>query len=117
MKLICDRDRLSAAFQMAAAVAPPRSPKQILRNVKFDVSEGQGMLSATDLEIGVRAVVANLDVQAPGSAVLPVARFGAILRESSDAQLRIEADGQGVVVRGERSEFRLLSENPVEFPN
>ncbi len=52
----------------------------------------------------------------PGSAILPLARFGSILRESSDEMLRLEADGQSTLVRGERSEFKLPSENPQEFP-
>ena len=38
------------------------------------------------------------------------------MRESSDARLRIETDGNNIVVRGEHSEFRLPAENPAEFP-
>ncbi|HEX4150124.1 MAG TPA: DNA polymerase III subunit beta, partial [Pirellulales bacterium] len=53
----------------------------------------------------------------PGSAVLAVGRFGMILRESSDATLRLETDGHGTLVRGERSEFKLPAENPDEFPS
>ena len=45
-----------------------------------------------------------------------MARFGSILRESSDERLRIETDAQATIVRGERSEFRLPAENPHEFP-
>ena len=46
----------------------------------------------------------------------PVARFGSILRESSDATFRIEAGNDGTQVRGERSQFKLPSENPQDFP-
>jgi DNA polymerase-3 subunit beta len=38
------------------------------------------------------------------------------LRESSDPVLRLETDGRGTIIRGERSEFRLPAENPDEFP-
>jgi DNA polymerase-3 subunit beta len=51
-----------------------------------------------------------------GSAILPLGRFGSILRESSDATLHLESDPQGTLVRGERSEFKLPAENPQEFP-
>ncbi|MEN0111286.1 MAG: DNA polymerase III subunit beta, partial [Planctomycetota bacterium] len=51
-----------------------------------------------------------------GSVLLPVGRFGAIVRESSDATLRVETDGSKTLVRGERSRFNLPSENPLEFP-
>lgn len=116
MKVTCNREALLAAFQTAAAVAPSRSPKPILQNVKFEVSESSAIVLATDLEVGVRTTVSAVDVQVPGAVIFPVARFGSILRESSDEQLRIEADGQGTIVRGERSEFRLPGENPHEFP-
>lgn len=120
MKVICDREKLFAAFQIASVVAPSRSPKPILRNVKFEVSgqgaEGHGTLMATDLEVGVRVTIDGIQVETPGDAILPIDRFGSILRESSDAQLRIESDGQGTLVRGDRSEFKLPSSNPEEFP-
>ena len=117
MKVICDRERLLAAFQTAAAVAPTRSPKPILQNVKLEVDEKGAMLLATDLEVGIRISVPGMDVEVPGSAILPISRFGSILRESSDEKLYLEADSQGTIVRGERSEFKLPGENPAEFPN
>ena len=117
MKVICDREKFLAAFQTAAAVAPSRSPKPILQNVKFDAKDNLGTLIATDLETGIRAEVTNIQIEAPGSVVLPLGRFSSILRESSDVTLRIESDGQAIQVRGERSEFRLPAENPDEFPN
>jgi DNA polymerase-3 subunit beta len=120
MKVICDREKLLAAFQIAAVVAPARSPKPILRNVKFEVSgqgaEGRGTMMATDLEVGVRVSLDKIEVEAPGDAILPIDRFGLIVRESSDAKLRIESDGQGTLVRGDRSEFKLPASNPEEFP-
>ena len=71
---------------------------------------------ATDLEVGVRIEVPGLSIEAPGSVVLPIARFGSILRESSDEKLELESDGRKVQVRGQRSEFQLPAENPDEFP-
>jgi DNA polymerase-3 subunit beta len=117
MKVACQREKLLGAFQTAAAVAPARSPKPILQNIKLEVTSDDAVLSATDLEVGIRVHVSGMDVSAPGSVVLPLARFGPILRESSDDVLHIETDGKGTVVRGERSEFKLPADNPAEFPN
>jgi DNA polymerase-3 subunit beta len=117
MKITCQRDKFLTAFQTAAAVAPSRSPKPILQNVKLEVAADRATLIATDLEVGIRIDVTGIEVEAQGSAVLPVGRFGSILRESTDERIRLETDGQGTVVRGERSEFRLPGENPSEFPN
>jgi DNA polymerase III subunit beta len=117
MKITCDRDKLLAAFQTAASVAPPRSPKPILQNVKLDVTSDSAILMATDLEIGIRLEVPGIQIEVPGSAVLPIGRFGSILRESADEKLYLETEDQGTVVRGERSEFRLPGENPAEYPD
>jgi len=116
MKLTCEREKLLNAFQLAAGVAPTRSPKPILENVKLEVTPETVTLMATDLEIGIRSEVPGIEVETPGSAILPISRFGSILRESSDESLNLEADGQVTVVRGERSEFRLPGEDPAQFP-
>jgi DNA polymerase III subunit beta len=117
MKTVCDREKLLHAFQTAASVAPARSPKPILQNVKLELSEDRATLMGTDLEIGIRLDVQGVTVEAPGSVVLPISRFGSILRESSDDKLVVENDGRQTVVRGERSQFQLPSENPDEFPS
>ena len=117
MKITCDREKLLAAFQAVAAVAPARSPKPILQNVKLDVAEGGvASLFATDLEVSIHREVEGVEADAPGAVLLPVQRFGLILRESSDTTFRIETDGVKTVVKGERSRFNLPSENPSEFP-
>ena len=117
MKASFEREKLLAAFQLAASVAPQRSPKLILQNIKLDVSSAGAIVMATDLEVGIRANVEGADVQTPGSVVLHVARMGSILRESNDPQVYIESDPKGTLVRGQRSEFRLPSDNPSEFPD
>ena len=117
MKITCDRESLLSAFQTAAMVAPSRSPKPILQNVKMVVSETGAILMATDMEIGIQIEVQGIQVDAAGSVIFPVARFGSILRESSDDKLLIEIDSQGVRVKGARSEFKLPSGNPDEFPS
>src|SRR5688572_9387324 len=117
MKIVCDREKLLSAFQTAALFAPGRSPKEILTNIKLDVDKDGATFSATDMEVGARLAIEGLDVDAAGSAVLPVAQFGAILRESTDAKLRIDSTSKGTIVRGERSEFKLNAADPDEFPN
>jgi len=116
MKFVCERDKLLSAFQTAATVVPSRSPKAILQNVKLTVTPQETTLLATDLETAIRIDVPGIEVEAVGSAVLPVGRFGSILRESLDTKLQVEAEPQGITVRGDRSEFQLPGQNPDEFP-
>jgi DNA polymerase-3 subunit beta len=116
MKVICNREKLLHAFHTAASVAPSRSTKPVLQNVKLDVTDEEATLMGTDLEMGIRIVAEGFEVETPGSVLLPIVRFGMILRESSDEKLRLQSDGQKTMVQGQWSEFQLPSENPDEFP-
>ena len=116
MKVVCDREKLLHAFQIAAGVASTRTPKPILENIKLEATPETTTVMATDLETGIRIDVAGIEVEAGGSVVLPIKRVGGILRESSDVKLTIESDGSKTLIHGERSEFQLPTQNPDEFP-
>jgi|CXWL01.1.fsa_nt_gi DNA polymerase-3 subunit beta len=116
MKITCDREQFLTAFMTAATVAPSRSPKPILRNIKLEVTSEMATLMATDMEVGIRIEVGGIDVEKPGTILAQVSLLGSILRESNDDKLTIESDEKGTVVRGERSVFKLPAENPDEFP-
>ena len=117
MKIHCDRARFLEAFQIVASVAPSRSPKVVLQNVKLEVDESSVVLSATDMEVGIRYGVEGVEVETVGSTLLPVGRFSSILREAPDDKLEIEVTAKGVRVHGQRSNFLLPAANPDEFPN
>lgn len=117
MKITCDREKLLAAFQTAAMVAPSRSPKAILQNVKVVAQPERTILTATDMEVGIQIEVEDITVETPGMALLSVSGFGSILRENTDERLRIEADASGIQVFGDRSNFRILSGDPNSFPS
>lgn len=116
MKLTFNREQLLAAFQTAAIVVPARSPKSILKNVRIDATQNSAIITATDMEVGIRIEVPGVQTDAPGSVIAPVVLFGSILRESSDELLRIESGAQGTTVRGDHSEFKMPYQNPDEFP-
>jgi len=116
VKINIKREPFQKVFQVAAAVAPARSPKTILQNVKIDVTKDEAVLTATDMEVGIRLVVPDVDVETPGSAVIPVSRLNMILRESSDETLLIDADSEKILITGQNCRFELQGQNPDEFP-
>ena len=115
MKIKIDRESFFKVFQVAAAVAPNRSPKEILMNVKLEAGN-QNLLKATDTEVGVCLNIPNLTVETPGSAVLPVGRMNSILREVNCETLDIEFEDNKIKVSGPNSQFELQGQNPDEFP-
>lgn len=116
MKIKINRESFAQVFQVANAVAPARSPKSILQNVKLVVTD-EVLLMATDTEIGVRLDVPDVEVETPGQAVIPVVRLAMILRESSDEQLEIDVEDRRIVITGKSSRFELEGQNPDEFPD
>jgi len=117
MKIRCPKEPLLTALQAAAAVVPSRSPKPILTNVKVEATRDEVVLSATDLEVGIRVAVDGVEVVAPGAVLLPTGRLMAIVRESAaGTPFEIHSDGTAAIVKAPRSEFRLPAEDPLEFP-
>ncbi|MFN5756235.1 MAG: DNA polymerase III subunit beta [Planctomycetia bacterium] len=118
MKVRCTKEPLLAALQSAAAVVPARSPKPVLTNVKLEADKGSAVLSATDLEVGIRTEVEGVETSAPGAVLLPSGRLMAIVRESAPGTVfDIHSDGTAAIVKAPRSEFRLPAEDPMEFPS
>ena len=117
MKVRCVREPLLAALQSAQAVVPARSPKPVLSNVKLEADIDSAVLSATDLEVGIRIRIEGVETSAPGAVLLPSARLAAIVRESpAGTVFDIHTDGTATIVKAPRSEFRLPAEDPLEFP-
>lgn len=115
MNFTFNREAFLSVFQSAAAVAPSRSPKAILDCVKLEVTDSTATLMATDMEIGIRAGI-SIEKDMPGSVLLPVARFGAFLRECRDESLTLEVDSESVVVRGQSGYVKFQAQDPDEFP-
>jgi DNA polymerase-3 subunit beta len=116
LRIRINRESFQRIFQVAAAVVPVRSPKTILQNVKLSVSAAESILSATDMELGVRLTVPDIIIEKPGTAVIPVARLNMILRESGDETLTIDADNERTLITGQFSRFELAAHNPDEYP-
>src|SRR3954467_4007916 len=117
MKAICHREGLLAACQLTSAAIPAKDLKPILKNLKAVAGDGRCTLIATDQEVGIRLDVQGLTIEEPGEAILPAARLVAILRESRDSELTIDADASECKVTGAQVEFAMPSEDPAQFPD
>ena len=118
MKIRCPREPLLQALQAAAAVVPARSPKPVLSNVKVEATREGAVLSATDLEVGIRIEIEGVEVAAEGAVLLPSGRLAAIVRESAAGTVfDLHSDGTAAVVQAPRSQFRLPAEDPLEYPS
>ncbi len=117
MKMVCHREGLLAACQVASAAVATRDVKPVLRNLKAIVDTDRCTLMATDLELGIRLDVRGISVEEPGEALLPTQRFLAILREATEDELTIDASPDRTIVRGQTTEFEMPAEDPSAFPD
>ena len=105
MKVICQREGLLQACQLASMVLPTRDIKPVLKNLKFTAEPGQATLFATDLELGLRVEVAGVTVESPGVALLPATRVIPNPRAATVAEIALEVRGQPVVRRARRLQY------------
>lgn len=116
MKVICDRAALLDAVNIVGSVVVSRTPSPVLQCIKLTASNGQLMLSATDLEAGLRLTVDQVDVQEDGEALIPSDKLAQIVRASDDPTLTLETDDHTVHIRGADSHFQVYGYDPKEAP-
>ena len=116
MKVICDRGVLVDALNLVSGVVVSRTPKPVLLCVKLTAAEGKLTLAATDLEAALHLSIEQVDVQEDGAAVLPASKLLAIVRESVDPTITIEADAEAATLRGADSHFKIFGHAVDEFP-
>ena len=117
MKIVCHREGLLSACQLASTASASRDVKPILKNLKAVVNGDHCTLMATDLELGIRLDVRGIRVEEPGEAILPASRFISILRESTDEEMTVEAGSEACRVLGATNEFDMAGEDPSAFPD
>lgn len=116
MQIIANRDALSEAIAVAGGVVASRTPKQILQCVKLSATKESLLMTATDLEVGIRYVVRQVEVLEPGEVVIPASKLSEIVRESSDETLQMQSDAERCHIRGSDSHFQVYVQEPRDFP-
>lgn len=116
MKVICDRVAFVDAVNVVSSVVVSRTPTPVLQCVKLTAAEGQLTLAATDLEVGVRLSVDQVDVQKPGESLIPADKLTQIVRACDDPTLTLETKEHTMHIRGQGSHFTIFGYDPKEAP-
>ncbi|GDY12086.1 DNA polymerase III subunit beta [Planctomycetota bacterium] len=98
----CQRDVLLAAIQAADAVVPTSSTRPILTNLLLEATDDRLEIIATDLQVGLRCVVRQVDIRGRGQAVVPARKLAELLKESSSPTVLLRHE-----VRGEASQLAI----------
>jgi len=116
MKISFNRTALMEALNLLTAVVPNRTPKPILRCVKITAQEQEIHACATDLEVGINYLVSGVQVEKPGEVIVPADRLAAIVRESGEDVLLLEAVEGACHIKGADSHFTIYGQEPGQYP-
>ena len=117
MKVIAQTAALQEALALASSIVAVRTPKPVLQCVKLLAFGKTLTLLATDLEVGCRFVISQVEVQEEGEALVPVQKFADIVRESGGEEtLTILVEKDTCRITGAGSRFTLLGYDPAEYP-
>lgn len=112
LKLRCGRDEFLAGILAADAVVPATSTKPILTHLLIDATSGRLEIVATDLQVGLRSIVEQVEIERPGQAVVLARQLGAILKESRSRSVVLELE-----TREEASQLRVeLADGDYRIP-
>lgn len=117
MKVQFNREALAQALSLVGSIVPARTPKPILRCVKLSAAKESVNVSATDLEVGINFLISEVSVDKEGETVVPADRLTAIVRESIDEVLILEANEGKCEIRGADSHFTIYGQEASQYPS
>lgn len=116
MKFRGNRQSLLEALTIVGSVVAPRSIKPILQNLRMVVDSSGATLLATDLEVAIRYKIPLESVEEGGDVLLPVQRLLGIFREADGEEITFASDDRSLRITCGRGSFKVLGEDPDEFP-
>ena len=116
MKVNFNRSALAEALALLTAVVPARTPKPILRCLHIKAAKKDVHICATDLEVGINSCLTEVKIDEPGEVVIPADRLAAIVRESLEDVLCVEAEEGTCKITGADSHFTIYGHDAGQYP-
>ena len=117
MKLSCSRLELREALRLVAGVVDLRNLKPILQDVRVRTIDEQLEVSGTDLEVGIKYWVSDVEIDEEGGIVIPVDLISGIVGELTEERLTLQTENSSLIVEGKGSRFHVVGLAEDEFPD
>jgi DNA polymerase-3 subunit beta len=117
LKAVCSKDELAQMLGVVSRGVSTRTSVQILAGIKLQIEEGQLGLSATDMEISLRASV-TAQVEGDGAVVVPGRLFVDIVRllPAADVELEYRSEQGQIHVSSGAASYDIHTFNAEDFP-
>lgn len=116
MKLRVNRQEMAEALKAASSIVTLRTTKDLLKCVRLEAGSDVLLVSTTDLEVGLRTAVTQVEVDEPGTTLAVAETLSQIVSECADELLTLETSGNMLHLRGSGSHFQVVTQDPEEFP-
>jgi DNA polymerase-3 subunit beta len=117
MDLRVAKSEFIQGLYLTQGVVEKRNTLPILANVLIESTGNEIVLTATDLEVGIRKTCSG-KIARPGAITLNARKLYEIVRELPTDQLTLRTgEGGWVEVSGGKSRYRMVSMDPKEFPS
>jgi len=116
MKLSCSREALREALRAVVGIIDAKVVKDVLKNVRLRTVDGALELSATDLDVGVKSFVRDVEIERSGGVLVPADGLLGLMNESRLERVALEVEGAKLTITGTGSRFTFVGAPPEEFP-
>jgi DNA polymerase-3 subunit beta len=117
MNITSSRESLLRPLQAVIGVVERRQTMPILANVLLQVKDNRLSVTASDLEVELVAETTVDEVKEPGEITVPARKLLDICRAlPEESTIRIQLDGDRLVVKSGRSRFVLSTLPATDFP-
>lgn len=117
MKFKCSQNNLTSGLNHIQKIISSKSTLPILSGILIETCDRGLKLTGNDLNTAVETTI-EAQIDEPGSVVVSSRLFGDIIRKLPGEQISIEVDENNQMhILCERSEFYLMGEPSVEYPD
>ena len=116
MKVKISRDELLVALQRVQGVVEKRNTMPILSNILLEAKQDGIEVSATDLEIGMRALY-KATVSEAGTLTVSARKLFEIIKELRDGEIELAtAENNWLSIHAGKSQFKIVSLSAGDYP-
>ena len=118
MKLEVTRKDFIKSWSLAERFVDTKSPKEAIKGILISTTaDGQATLTATDLKTSVKCKAEGVNVIEPGTAVIPVAIFGSMIRKADADELSIDINTERGFLKAGKNKMKFGIISAEHFPN
>ncbi len=117
MKFVISTQELNYLISKVFNVVSPKATIPILSNILIEAKNGELILTATDLTVGIRCFT-EAKILEEGATTLPAKKFAQLLKELTAVNVEISTNANELTeIVADSSRFKLHGMNRSEFPS